>query len=342
VDSWDRTDSPAAPLAAFHRVASPDISVLHDAVEPLAVGHDLQALDPRTPLDGIVNGLELEALGLVWVRYGGTGVIVDTPPTNGEFALCLPSAPMNVEYRRSQRRELVAGPLVVSHEEPMRITPDPVQGCLVIATTTSRLTSHLRDYLGRPPARPLRFHAGGQAVFAGPAIEYTGRYVCSMLSQIAAEGIHSLAARSLEHSLLTAILLGLPHTATAELANHEPAPSGVAGHIREWLEEHHDKPVGVADIAAAMGLSIRRVQAICRDRWDQTPMQLLRGIRLDRARDTLLDAEPASGTISRIAATAGFTRISRFTTAYHQRFGETPAQTLAPKHATPLVKETQH
>jgi len=298
-------------------------------VEPLAVGHDLQARDPSTALDGIVNGLELEAVGLVWVRYGGAGVIVDTPPTNGEFALCLPSVPMRAEYRRSQRRELVAGTLVVSHDEPMRMMPDPVQGCLVIATTTGRLTDHLRDYLGHPPARPLRFHSGERAVLAGPVIEHTGRYVCSLLSQIAAEGIHPMAARSLEQSLLTAILLGLPHTATAELADHEPAPSGVAGRIREWLEAHHEKPVGVADIAAAMDLSIRRVQAICRSRWDQTPMQLLRGIRLDHARDTLLVAEPASGTVSRVAAAAGFTRISRFAAAYYERFGETPAQTLA-------------
>ena len=138
-----------------------------------------------------------------------------------------------------------------------------------------------------------------------------------------------MAARSLEHSLLTAILLGLPHTATAELTHREPAPPGAAGRIREWLEAHHEKPVGVADIAAAMDLSIRRVQAICRDRWNQTPMQLLRGIRLDHARVALLAGQPTSGTISRVAKAAGFTRISRFTAAYHERFGETPARTLS-------------
>jgi AraC-like DNA-binding protein len=335
----DRTGSPAVPavppLAAYQRVVSRDINVLHDAVEPLAVGHDLQPLEARTQLDGIVNGLELQSVRLVWVRYGGEGVIVDTPPTDGEFALCVPSAPMGAEYRRTRRRETVADSLVVSHDEPMRMTPDPVEGCLVISTTTGRLTDHLSGYLGRPPAVPLRFHPGGQAILGSPIIERTWRHVCGLLDQIAAKGIHPMAARSLEQSLLTAILLGLPHTATAELADYEPEPSGTAGQIREWLEAHHDKPVGVADVAAAMSLSIRRIQSICRSHWDQSPMQLLRGIRLDHARTTLLIAEPASGTISRVATAAGFARASRFTAAYRERFGETPAQTLSRTSAIP-------
>jgi hypothetical protein len=59
------------PLAGYERVTSSDISVLHDAVEPLAIGHDLQARDSAVPLDGVVNGLSLESVSLVWVRYGG-------------------------------------------------------------------------------------------------------------------------------------------------------------------------------------------------------------------------------------------------------------------------------
>jgi len=335
VNGPDGTATPAPPLAAFQRITSTSIDVLHDAVEPLAVGHDLQARDPAAPLDGIVNGLELGSVSLVWVRYGGGGVIVDTPPTGGEFALCVPSAPMSVEYRRSQRHGITAGNLVLSHDEPMRMMPDPDRGCMVISTTTGRLSDHLRDYLGRPPASPLRFSTGGQAVTTSPVIEHTWRHICSLLDQIAADGIHPMAARTLEQSLLTAILLGLPHTATAEIASYEHVPAGAAGRIRDWLEANHDKPVGVADVAAAMNLSIRRVQAICRSRWDQTPVQLLRGIRLDHARTALLSTEPASGTITRIAAAAGFNRTSRFTAAYHQRFGETPAQTLSRPGAAP-------
>ena len=139
------------PLAGYQRVTSSDINVLHDAVEPLAIGHDLDALDKAVPLDGVVNGLSLESVSLVWVRYGGAGVIVDTPPTGGEFALCAPSAPMGVEYRRRRHRETATGSLLLSHDERMRMTPDPDRGCLVIATATGRLADHAAR-LPRPPA----------------------------------------------------------------------------------------------------------------------------------------------------------------------------------------------
>jgi AraC-like DNA-binding protein len=324
-------DQPVAPLLAAHqRVISTSIDVLHDAVEPLAVGHDLHANSPGEPLDGIVNGLTLETVSLVWVRYGGAGVMVDTPPTEGEFALCAPVAPMGVEYRT--HREIAAGSLVLSHDEPMRMTPHPAQGCLVIATTTGRLADHLRDYLGDDaPARPLRFHhIDGPAITAAPIVERTWRHVCAVLDQVADDGIHPMAVRTLEQSLLTAILLGLPNTATAFLAEHTPRPGHhPANRIRDWIEAHHDQPIGVADIAAAAHLSIRRVEAICRDHWGQTPTQLLRGIRLDHARAALLATEPTHGAVARIADGAGFADKRHFATVYRRRFGETPTQTLA-------------
>ena len=322
------------PLAGYQRVTSSDISVLHDAVEPLAIGHDLDALDKAVPLDGVVNGLSLESVSLVWVRYGGAGVIVDTPPTGGEFALCAPSAPMGVEYRRRRHRETATGSLLLSHDEPMRMTPDPDRGCLVIATATGRLADHAHAYLGRPPARPLRFLSDGPAILSRQVTDQAWQHACALLDHTAGRGVPLMAARSIEQSLLTAILLGLPHTATAELADLDASGQegpGAAEKIRDWLEAHHDQPVGVADLAAAMGLSVRRVQAICRRRWNQTPMQLLRGIRLDRARRVLLAAGPggAAPPITAVASAAGFTRTTRFNAAYRQRFGQTPAQTLS-------------
>jgi AraC-like DNA-binding protein len=320
-------------LSGYQRVTSSDINVLHDAVEPLAVGHGLEARDRTVPLDGAVNGLSLESVSLVWVRYGGAGVVVETPPTGGEFALCAPSAPMGVEYVDHPRRETAAGSLLLSHDERMRMTPDPDRGCLVIATAIGPLTDHMQAYLGHPPARPLRFLPEGQAILSSQVTEQAWQHACALLDHTAGQGVPLMAARSIEQSLLTAILLGLPHTATAELAELDasgPDDPRAADKIRDWLHEHRDQPVGVADLAAAMGLSVRRVQRICRRHWKQTPMQLLRGIRLDHARTKLLAAshgEPAPH-VATIAAAAGFTRTTRFNAAYQQRFGQTPTQTF--------------
>ncbi|MVZ99304.1 helix-turn-helix domain-containing protein [Actinomadura sp. LD22] len=321
---------PEQPLSQYQRVASGDIDVLHRTVEPYAIGHDLQTRDPASKLDGLVNALGVGAVKLVWVRYGGAGVIVDTPPTGGAFALAAPIAPMGVEYRRSGGRTTAGGGLVVSHDEAMRLTPDPRHGCLVITTSTGRLADHLDGYLGREYDPPLRFHSvDGPALAPASMVERTWRHVCAVLDDTAARGLHPLAARSLEESLLTAILLGLPHTATPELA--EPprrVPHHLAGFIREWVEAHHDRPIGASDIAAAAGIGVRQLQAICRAQWGLTPTRLLRGVRLDHARAALRSAAPGRRTVSDVATAAGYLHMSRFAEHYRQRFGETPTETL--------------
>lgn len=58
-----------------------------------------------------------------------------------------------------------------------------------------------------------------------------------------------------------------------------------------------------------------------------SPMQYLRGVRLDRARE---DLQAGVGTVSDIAYQWGFTNLGRFARAYRERFGELPSDTLGP------------
>ncbi|WP_442875877.1 helix-turn-helix domain-containing protein [Amycolatopsis sp. NBC_01488] len=58
-------------------------------------------------------------------------------------------------------------------------------------------------------------------------------------------------------------------------------------------------------------------------------MRHLREVRLDRVRDDLVAARDVSGArVTPIAARWGFTHMSRFATAYRQKFGEAPSITL--------------
>ncbi|TDQ49591.1 helix-turn-helix domain-containing protein [Actinorugispora endophytica] len=324
----ETTDPPL--LARHRRASSTRIEDLHAAVEPLAVGHDLRALRPAEPLDGTVNGVVLERLSMVWVRYGGAGVVVETPPTEGHFAMCAPQAPMGVRYQRSGTAAPTSGQLVLSHDEKMWMSPDPVAGCLVVSASMGDLEDHLLAMAGRSAAAPLRFlDAGRQAVRGQAMMEQTWRYVVRVLDAMADSDMHPMALRALEQSLFTAVLLGLPHTATELLVpDAETLPSARAGDLVAWLEANHHRPLGVADIAAAMGVSIRHLQATCRRTHGVTPMALLRAIRLEHARRALREAEPTRASVAAIADRAGFTHLSRFAAAYRRRFGEMPSQTL--------------
>ncbi|WP_026414540.1 AraC family transcriptional regulator [Actinomadura oligospora] len=323
---------PVPPLSNYQRAVSSSVEVLHDKVEPYAVGHDLQLREPGIPLDGMVNALGIGDVNLVWVRYGGGGVIVDTPPVEAEFAMCAPQAPMDVEYRKSGRKDTVDGLLVLSQDEAMRMSPHPTLGCLVMATTTERLTRHLSDLLGRPDHGPVQIHPEqGDAIMSAALVEQTWRHVCLVLNDFVAGGtLNPLAARAMEETLLNAVLLGLRHSATSTIAEqpvnrrrHHLVPF-----IEDWVQAHHHEAVGVTDIAAAAGIGVQQLRVICRGEWGVTPVQYLRGVRLDHARTALLKAVPEPGTIAAVATAAGYLHKGRFAIHYRERFGELPSQTL--------------
>ena len=57
-----------------------------------------------------------------------------------------------------------------------------------------------------------------------------------------------------------------------------------------------------------------------------TPLAVLRGLRLDRAREAL--QRGGDGPIADVARRFGFTNPSRFAAAYARRFGEHPSDTI--------------
>jgi AraC-like DNA-binding protein len=96
-----------------------------------------------------------------------------------------------------------------------------------------------------------------------------------------------------------------------------------------YMEDHLAEPVRIADIADAARLSPRGLQDAFRRQLGRTPMQQLRLLRLEAARDDLLRADPADGaTVADIARRWGFEHAPRFAAAYREQFGENPRDTL--------------
>ena len=97
----------------------------------------------------------------------------------------------------------------------------------------------------------------------------------------------------------------------------------------DYIERNLARPIHVHDVAEAAGVSLRTLQAFFAEDLQQTPSAFIRNRRLERVRADLADAPPGSATtVSQIATRWGFTHLGRFATKYHQRFGETPSQTL--------------
>jgi AraC-like DNA-binding protein len=310
--------SAVVPFAAHHRVRSRRAEVLRDAVADLAVGHDV--IPRGSFLDGVVNGTTVGSVNLVFVRYGGA-VVVEAPATGGRVAVTVPLGPM--EVRTHVERTVAGEGFVLAADRPTVMRPDPHAGAVVIAADRAQLDRALTRLTGMRQT-PVEFGPRWTAsVLPARMLDSTWRHVGDVLA--ANPGAPPVAVRALESMLVDAILLGTPHSHSALLATPRADAPGHAARVRSWLEEHHAEPVGIGDLAAGVGLSVRQVQHVVRDAYGTTPSRLLRDIRLDRARALLRSS--AAPSVSAAATSAGFTHLGRFSAAYRTRFGELPSTT---------------
>jgi AraC-like DNA-binding protein len=109
---------------------------------------------------------------------------------------------------------------------------------------------------------------------------------------------------------------------------HPVVAAGQATRLVAWLADNYHRPgLRVAEIAAAIGVSPRHLQVTCKRDFGRTPTQILADIRLHRAHLILTGPGAAPHSVAEVARSAGFTRVSRFTSAYRRRYGTVPAIT---------------
>jgi len=110
---------------------------------------------------------------------------------------------------------------------------------------------------------------------------------------------------------------------------HPVLPAGLSTLLVAWLADNYCRHgLRVGEIASAAGVSVRRLQVICRRDFGRTPMQLLAEVRLHRARLALTGPGTAPGSIAEVASGAGFTR-------YHDSSALTSAATGQPRPSQP-------
>jgi len=128
--------------------------------------------------------------------------------------------------------------------------------------------------------------------------------------------------------MLIALMLGAAGLLDMAMPVHAPAASYYVKRARDFIHANLAEPIGLADIVAAGGVSVRTLYAGFRRELDQPPMAYLKALRLDRARAVLLAGDPAATRLTDVAAHWGFLHFGRFAQNYRARFGERPSDTL--------------
>jgi transcriptional regulator GlxA family with amidase domain len=94
----------------------------------------------------------------------------------------------------------------------------------------------------------------------------------------------------------------------------------------EMIRSFPNEPYTLADLCRIGSLSARGLQLQFQQHYGVSPMQYLRQVRLDHARDAL---RAGGVSVSDAAYDAGFSNVGRFARAYRLRFGELPSATRA-------------
>jgi AraC-like DNA-binding protein len=284
--------------------------------------------------NGIAATLEIRHAGsqpVVELRYGAP-VKVDA----GEFPrlmlmqTCLEGSGsatqqgVSVSLRKSETMPLSAG-LSTQLEFDARFAQRSVR------LDIERLESQCARMLNHPLDRGLRFELR-------PFSEHLEKAWTEAVSLVTTYATMDLtlpvaAAANLDEFLISLVLTQHPHNYTDDFQARTRALPPRLIREAEHLMRTGGNELTVSAIAAHLRVSLRSLEAGFREYRRTTPLQRLRAIRLERARQNLLTPQPCT-TVTSAALECGFVHLARFSGYYKAAFGESPAQTLRRSRST--------
>jgi AraC-like DNA-binding protein len=195
------------------------------------------------------------------------------------------------------------------------------------------LTLHqslLADIAGRPrdqPAAPWRFTTPTADPKGQRQWQATCDYVTGQLT--GADTLPELLLGSMTRLVAATVLTVFPNTLYPGEPYPAARPNAVPDSVRRataYIDEHAHRDITLADIAEHVRLTPRALQYAFRRHLDTTPLAYLRRVRLQAAHRDLLAADPATATVTQIAARWGFGH--QFSALYRAAYQVPPSATL--------------
>jgi AraC-like DNA-binding protein len=245
-------------------------------------------------------------------------------------AVCLPvSGQILITSNRGSARVADRSAVVVSAGNPVVVeylTDDCRMETLLFEQ--SAVEAELTGMLGAPVTKPLRFDLEFRMSAASP-FSRALTLLHSELTDPAGLAAVPAMSRQLGRLIMAGLLVSQTHNFTEELTRPRAVPgSKPIRNALEFIESQPGEIETVADIAAAVGLSVRALDDGFHRYVGTPPMTHLRQVRMARAHEELVAADPELTTASAIARKWGFGHYGRFAAEYARRFGRKPSETL--------------
>lgn len=149
------------------------------------------------------------------------------------------------------------------------------------------------------------------------------------------DGLQGVIDRTWDKIMLALNLSLAQHTDPAEETGQRPAR--VVRQAVQFMRQHLDHPICMADVCAVVHVSQRTLQYHFEHNLHMSPQQYLKVLRLNAAHSLLRKVavrscsgqrQAGSEKIADIAARCGYDHASRFANEYRKQFGRLPSDTL--------------
>jgi AraC-like DNA-binding protein len=318
----------APPLSASPIVATSDPeeaqSILSRELEGLRFARVQDRRDFRLEMNGVHLGRTLVAYN----RFD-TETLVDAGDVEEAVVLVVGGGTPSTFTLDGDVVDCTHRTVVISPGRQLRINRTPGSELLLLRASIAAVEARFRETVGRPPGRRMLFDT---SVPHGHPVDRHARQLLGVVVEDDARygGLpKNVVLRAGMDDALLSVLLALPH-------NHSDALSGgrrpvatvsVVRRAEEFMTAHASEPITISDVTAQCASSRRALFNAFRRYRGYTPMQFLKECRLRSAHEALSVPEPEQSVTS-IAYEYGFAHLGRFAVAYHERFGESPSETL--------------
>jgi AraC-like DNA-binding protein len=293
--------------------------------------HRLDQLGTGGNMDMALHLVELGPLTVGRLSYG-VEVSLDLGELGNAYNVAIPLAGRHETESAGQTHIFAPGrACIYLPHRPSRIAHWSADGVQYgIKFDRDYLERELQGILGHPTRGPVTFD---------PVLDLSNPHVSSWLALVKTlvadlDKDHSvlyspLVSRPLVEALTSGLLLATNHDYRDLLDTRVPAarPRTVKAAL-DALHAHPEETWTVRALADLVGVSVRTLQDGFSRYVGASPMAYLRGLRLERAHEDLLAADPRYDAVSDIAYRWGFRHLGRFSVEYRKRYGQPPSATL--------------
>ncbi|MBJ7555982.1 AraC family transcriptional regulator [Marinomonas spartinae] len=306
--------------------SSGTLEQVRDEVSEVYKPHHLDLKEKGSELDTRMHSVALGNVYFNRLKYGAD-VIIDPGCLEQFYLIQMPVAGQAKIY--SGENAIYTNKDIASVLNPSDpLTMDWSKDCdqLMFKIDKQSLELVCSQVLGRSLREPLRFKPD-MHWYQNPVWRNMMIYLAHLLHDLPSVTTQSTISHQLEQLIINTLLSIHPHNYTDAL--NEPVRTLAPRHVKkveEYIEAHADEALSPAKLANIAGVSVRTLYAGFKDFRHISPMEYLRTVRLQRAREDLLKQNP-NISITDIAIRWGFTHMGRFSQEYARLFGERPSDT---------------